>query len=88
MAVLRVMVKKSRGKKKQEKTEKQQYVIVTENNLFEDFITKGVRNYDRKQFGQLESDVHDAADLVARNLPQREEFYAMPLSSLANYFWW
>ena len=42
------MVKRSRGKKKQQETEKQQHVIVLENNLFKDFTTKVVQNYDRK----------------------------------------
>ena len=36
------MVKRSRGKKQQEQTEKQQNVIVTENNLFKGFTTKGI----------------------------------------------
>ena len=40
------MVKRGRGKKQQEETEKQQHVILTENNLFTGFTTKGVRNYD------------------------------------------
>ena len=39
---LRVMVKRSRGKKLQEETEKQQHVIVTENCLFIGFATKGI----------------------------------------------
>ena len=45
---LRVMVKLSRGKKQQDETEKQQYVIVTENNLFKGFTKEGVQNYDQK----------------------------------------
>ena len=45
----RVMVKNNReGKKQHEETEKQQNIIVTENNLFKDFTTEGVRNYDQK----------------------------------------
>ena len=36
---------KKQRKKATEKTEKQQYVIVTENNLFESFTKKVVRNY-------------------------------------------
>ena len=32
-------------------------VIVTENNLLKGFTTKGIRNYDQKQSGKLESDV-------------------------------
>ena len=46
MTSLRVMVKRSRGKKLQEVTEKQQHVIVTGKNLFKGFITEGVLNYD------------------------------------------
>ena len=34
MSSLRVMTKRSSGKKQREETEKQQHVIVTENNLF------------------------------------------------------
>ena len=48
MTFLRVMVKRSRGKKQQKETEKQQHVIVTENNLSKGFTTKGIRNYDRE----------------------------------------
>ena len=57
MSFLRVMVKRKRGKKQQKETEKQQHVIVTENNLIEAFTTKGVRNYDQKQSGKLDSRV-------------------------------
>ena len=42
MSSLQVMVKRSRGKKQQKETEKQQHVIVTENNLFKGFITEGI----------------------------------------------
>ena len=48
MSSLRVIVKRSKGKKQQEETEKQQQVIETENNLFKGFTTEGVRNYDQK----------------------------------------
>ena len=48
MSSLRVMVKKSRGKKQQEETEKQQHVIVEENDLFIGFTIIGVRNYGQK----------------------------------------
>ena len=42
---LRVMIKKKvRGKKQQEETEKQQHVIVTENNLFKGFTAKVIQN--------------------------------------------
>ena len=55
MSSLRVTVKRSRGKKQQKETEKQQHVIVTENNLFKGFTTEGVRNYDQKYSGKLDS---------------------------------
>ena len=48
MSYLRVMVKRRRGKKQQKKTEKQQYVTVTENKLFKGFTTEGDRKYDQK----------------------------------------
>ena len=48
MSSFRVMVKNRRGKKQQKETKKQHYVIVTENNAFKHFTTKGVRNYDLK----------------------------------------
>ena len=35
------MIKRSRGKKQQEETEKQQYIIVTENNILKGFTTEG-----------------------------------------------
>ena len=31
--------------------------------------------------------VDGAADLPSKNLPQREEFHATPLSTLPDYFW-
>ena len=45
---LRITVKRSKEKKQQQETEKQQYAIVLENSLFKDFTTKGVQNYDQK----------------------------------------
>ena len=51
------MVKKSREKKQQKATEKQQHAIVTENNLFKSFTTEDVRNYDQKYSGKLDSGV-------------------------------
>ena len=45
MSSLRVMVKRSREKKQQKGIEKQQFVIVTENNLFKGLTAEGVRNY-------------------------------------------
>ena len=35
----------------------------------------------------LTATLDGAADLTARNLPQREEFHATSLSSLPEYFW-
>ena len=51
------MVKRSRGKKQKKEIEKQQYVSLTENNLFKGFTTEGVRNYDQKWSGKLDSGV-------------------------------
>ena len=48
MSSLRVMVKRSRGKKQQKETEKQQHIILTENNLFKGFTTEDVQNYDQE----------------------------------------
>ena len=48
MSSLRVTVKRSRGKKHQEETQKQQHVIVTENNLFKGFTKEGIEKYDLK----------------------------------------
>ena len=48
MSSLRIMFKRSRGKKQQKETEKQENVFVTENNLFKGLAIKRVRNYDRK----------------------------------------
>ena len=46
MSFLRVIAKRSRGKKQQEEIQKQKHTIVTENNLFKGFTTEGVRNYE------------------------------------------
>ena len=48
MSSLRVMVKRSRGKKQQEETEEQQHVIVTDKKLLKDFTTEGIRSYSQK----------------------------------------
>ena len=45
------MVKRSRGKKHEEETEKQ-HVIMTGNHLFKGFTTEGVRNNDQKKSGK------------------------------------
>ena len=42
MSSLRIMVKRSRRKKEQEDTGKQQHVIVTENNSFKGFTIEGL----------------------------------------------
>ena len=47
MSSLRIMVKRKRRKKQQEETENQQHFVI-ENNLFKDFTTDYVRNYDQK----------------------------------------
>ena len=66
MSSLRVMVKRSRGNQQLEETEKQQHVIMTENNL--GFSTGGILNYDQKY---LESDVAWSFSSCGRFLPGR-----------------
>ena len=51
------MVKRRREEKQHKETEKQQHVIVTENNLFKGFTTECVRNYDQKYFGKFDCGV-------------------------------
>ena len=69
------MIKRSRGKKLQEETEKQQHVIVTKNNLFKGFTTEGVRNYDQKYSGKLDSGVSFNSSLCGRFFPGK---FAVP----------
>ena len=57
MSALRVMDKRSREKKQQKETEKQQQVIVTEKYLFKGFTTEDVWNYDQKLSGKFGSGV-------------------------------
>ena len=71
VSALRVIVKRSRGKKRQKETERQQYVIVAENNLFKGFTTKGVRNYDHKYSGNLDSGVALNSSRCGRFLEDR-----------------
>ena len=42
MSSLRVMVKRSRGKKEQEEIEKQQHITVNENNFDKGFTAKDI----------------------------------------------
>ena len=82
------MAKRSRGKKQQEKTEKQQKVIVTENNLFKILLQKLFQIMTESSTESLTATVDGTEDLPARNLPLREEFNPTPLSSLWDYYWW
>ena len=45
--------KRSRGKTQHEETEKQQYVIVTENNFFKSIITENVKIMTRSSIASL-----------------------------------
>ena len=72
MSSLRVMLKKKiRENEQQEETEKQQQVIVTENKLFEGFTTEGVRNYDQKKSGKLDSGISCNSSRCVRFLAGR-----------------
>ena len=72
---LRVMVKRRTGKKQQEEIEKQQHVIVTENNLFKILLQKVIEIMTESSPTSLTVTVDGAADLPAGSLPQREEFH-------------
>ena len=72
------MAKNSRGKKQQQETEKQQHVIVTENNLFKVLLQKVFEITTESSLASLIVTIDAAADLSTRNLLQREEFDATP----------
>ena len=81
------MVKRRGGKKQQEELKKQQHVIVTENSLLQKVLLQKVFEITTENSpASLTTTAEGAADLPARNLPQREEFHATPLSSLLDYF--
>ena len=80
------MVKRSRGKKQQEETEKQQHVIVTEKNWFRFLQQKLFEITTESKPASLTATVEGAEDLFARYLLQDEEFHAMRISSLPDYF--
>ena len=86
MSSLRVMVKRSRGKKQQEETEKQQHFIVTESNLFKGFNTEDIRKYDQEESGNL-----DIAYIIPHPMEDswlRDSQRCLPsLSILPKYFW-
>ena len=87
MSSLRVMIKKSRGKKQQKETEKQQYIIVRENSLFKGFATEGVPNYDQKQSGKLDTSSHGIPHAVEDSLLVDPQRHLPTLSSLPDYYW-
>ena len=87
MLSLRVMVKRSRGKWQQEETEKQQYVIVQKKMYLKVLLQKVFEITTESCPASLTATVDGAAVLPTRNHPQREEFHAMSLSSLPDYFW-
>ena len=60
---------------------------MTENNFVKGFTTKVFEITIESSPASLTETVDGAADLMTRNLPQREEFYATPLSSSPDYFW-
>ena len=64
MFFLRVMVKRSRGKKHQEETEKQQHVIVTESSLFKGLLQKVFKITTESSPASLTATVDCAADHV------------------------
>ena len=58
-----------------------------ENSLFKGFTQNVFEITTRSSPARLTATVDGAVDLPDRNLPQREEFRATPLSSLPDYFW-
>ena len=60
---------------------------MAENNLFKGFTTIGFEIMTEISPASLTEIVDGAADLPAKNLPQREESHATPLLSLSDYFW-
>ena len=86
MSSLGAMVKRNRGKKQQEETEKHQRVIMTENYL-KVILQKMVLISTENSPVSLTVTVDGSADLPSRNLLQCEEFHATALSSLPDYFW-
>ena len=80
------MVKRSRDKKQQKETEKQQHVIVTENNLLKGFSTEAVRNYDQKYSGKLDSGVAWNSKCSGRLLDGRIAMPSTVIVKLAGLF--
>ena len=76
---LQVLFKINSEKKQQKETEKQQHVIVTENNFLKVLQQKVFKITTESSRANLTTTVDGAADLRARNLPRREEFHETPL---------
>ena len=86
MSSLRVINKRSKGKKYQEETEKKQYIIVTENNLFKGFTAESVRYYDNKYSGNLIVAPYGIPHSVEDSWPVDTQRHQPSLSSLLGYF--
>ena len=69
MSSLRVMVKRSKGKRKQKETEKQQHVIARENNLFKVLLQKAFEITTESSPTSLTATVDCAANLPAGGIP-------------------
>ena len=76
------MVERRRGKKQQEETEKQQYVIETESN----FTTEGVRNIDQNSPTNLTVVSHGIPHTVNDSRLKDPQCHLHSLSSLPDYF--
>ena len=89
MSSLRVMVKRSRGKKQQEEPEKQQLVNGIKYNLFtkEDFILKKVFEITTRSIpARLIVASHGISHVVEDSWPINQQHHLLSLSSLPDYF--
>ena len=82
-----VKVKRSRGKKQQEETRNISMLLWQETIYLKVLQQKVFQITTESSLPSLTARVDGAAELLARNLPQREEFFATPLSSLPDYVW-
>ena len=86
MSSLRVIAKRSRGKKQQKETETQQHFIVTENNLFKILLQKMFKISTRNSPVSLVAASHGISHAVEDCCPVDPQCHLPSLSSLSDYF--
>ena len=90
MSSLRVMVKRSRGKKLQEETEKQQHVVVTKTIYLKVLLQKVMEITTRSSPASLRVALHGIPLVVEEFLAGRSTSLSTTvalLSSLLDFFW-